>query len=163
MLASRPVPPRIKAMFLLAFALLRTLLRRAVGGGRGGLRSFRENYAADGLAPVTGAQRAAMVEFGGCIACGICDRGESVRIARSRGAYAGVMEAVLAASRSMPDYGAAAIAWSHVSDDVLAEKERACPTAVPMRKIAAFVREKAGEARVSLPAAALPALPRPRR
>ena len=74
------VPPRIKAMLLLAFALVRTLLRRAVGGGRNGLRSFRENYAADGLAPITPEQRIAMVEFGGCIACGICDRGESERI-----------------------------------------------------------------------------------
>jgi hypothetical protein len=139
-------------MFLLAFAVIRTLLRRAVGGGRDGLRSFRQNYAADGLAPVTLEQRTAMSGFGGCIACGLCDRGESLRIARSRGAYAGVMEAILAASRSMPDYGAAAIAFAHVSDEVLEEKERVCPTAVPMRQIAAFVRQKASEARLSLPA-----------
>jgi hypothetical protein len=146
-------------MLLLAVALLRTLLRRAVGGGRDGLRAFRENYAADGLAPVTLEQRTAMLGFGGCIACGLCDRGESVRIARSRGAYAGIMEAVLAASRSMPDYGAAAVAFSHVSDAILEAKERVCPTAVPMRQIAAFVRQKASEARISLPPAARDALP----
>jgi hypothetical protein len=40
--------------------------------------------------------------------------------------------------------------FAHVPDDVLAEKERICPTRVPMRQIAKFVREKAGEARVSL-------------
>jgi hypothetical protein len=155
------VPPRIKALFLLAFALVRTLLRRAVGGGRDGLRSFRKNYAADGLAPVTLEERNKMADFGGCIACGICDRGESVRIARSQGAYAGVMEAVLAASRSMPDYAAATIAFSHVSDELLTEKERTCPTAVPMRQIAAFVRDKASGARVSIAAQSSPrALPR---
>ena len=72
------------------------------------------------------------------------------------------MGAVLAASRSMPDFAAARIAFSHVSDETLAEKERTCPTAVPMRKIAAFVREKAGEARLSGPASAPLGLPRPR-
>jgi hypothetical protein len=149
-------------MFLLAFAVLRTLLRRAVGGGRDGLRAFHRNYAADGLAPVTLEQRTAMLGFGGCIACGLCDRGESASIARSRGAYAGVMEAILAASRSMPDYGAAAIAFSHVSDEALEAKERACPTAVPMRQIAAFVRQKASEARVSLLPGAVEALGAPR-
>ena len=155
------MPPRIKALFLLAFALVRTLLRRAVGGGRDGLRSFKSNYAADGLLPVTPEERTKLADFGGCIACGICDRGESVRIARSQGAYAGVMEAVLAASRSMPDYAAAAIAFSHVADDQLAAKERTCPTAVPMRQIAAFVRAKASGARLSVPAQSSPrALPR---
>lgn len=116
-----------------------------------GLRAFRQNYAADGLAPLDAEQRATMAEFGRCIACGLCDRGESKRIARSSGAYPGVMQLMLAASRSMPDFGAAAVAFSHVSDDVLAEKELICPTGVPMRKIAKFVRDKAGEARGSLP------------
>jgi hypothetical protein len=115
------VPPRIKALFLLALALLRTVVRRAFGGGRDGLKAFKANYASDGLAPVTADQRAAMADFGRCIACGLCDRGESARIARSGGAYRGVMEAILAASRSMPDYAAAALSFSHVPDSVRAE------------------------------------------
>jgi hypothetical protein len=57
----------------------------------------------------------------------------------------------------MPDFGAAAVGFAHVPEDVLAEKELICPTHVPMRKIAKFVREKAGEARMSLPIAAAPA------
>jgi hypothetical protein len=103
-----------------------------------------------------------MDDFGRCIACGLCDRGEGERIARSSGAYSGVMQLILAASRSMPDFGAAAVGFAHVPDDVLAEKELICPTQVPMRKIAGFVREKAGEARMSLPIAPAkpPALPR---
>ena len=151
------MPPRLKALFLLAFALIKTAFRRLFRR-TDGLRAFRDNYAADGLAPVTAEQRAMMADFGRCIACGLCDRGESERIARSSGAYPGVMQLVLAASRSMPDFGAAAIGFAHVPDDVLAEKEAICPTHVPMRKIARFVKEKASEARVSLPAA--PAAPR---
>ncbi|HVU01905.1 MAG TPA: hypothetical protein VHE30_09140 [Polyangiaceae bacterium] len=153
MLASSHVPPRLKAFFLLAFALLRTVVGRVFGAGRGGLAAFRKNYAADGLAPVTSEERAVLSTFGGCIACGLCDRGEAARIAKSNGAYRGVMEAVLAGSRSMPDYGAAALALAHVPDAVLEEKERICPTRVPMRALAKFVRDKSGDARVSLPTA----------
>ncbi len=92
-----------------------------------------------------------MRSFGGCFACGLCDRGEGERIARSKGAYRGVMTLVLASSRSMPDFLAAARGFSHVPDDVLAEKERICPAGVPFRAMAAFVKGKAGSARVSLP------------
>jgi hypothetical protein len=142
------VPPRIKALWLLAFALLRTLVRRLFTRRRNGLQAFRDNYAADGLAAVTVEQRAAMTHFGGCIACGLCDRGEGVRIARSGGAYNGVMQLMLAAGRSMPDFGAAALSFAHVPEEVFAEKELSCPTAVPMRAIAEFVRAKASESRL---------------
>jgi hypothetical protein len=127
---------RIKAVLLLTLAVVRTFFRRLFGGKKGGIRAFRAHYAPDGLSPVTKEQRAAMRGFGGCIACGLCDRG--------------VMELILAASRSMPDFGAAAMGFAHVPDEVLVEKELICPTRVPMRQIAKFVREKAGEARVSL-------------
>jgi hypothetical protein len=69
--------------------------------------------------------------------------GEGQRIGASRGAYAGVMSIVLASSRSMPDFDAAVLALDHVPDAVLAEKEGVCPTGVPFREIAAFVRAKA--------------------
>jgi hypothetical protein len=152
------VTPRIKALFLLAFALVRTVLRRLFGHAWGGIEAFRANYDADGLAPISADQREVMAGFGTCIACGICDRGEGTRIAASGGAYRGVMELMLSASRSMPDFGAAAIAFEYVPDDVLRVKEGLCPAAVPMRKISAFVRGKAGEGRKSLPMA-----PNPRR
>ncbi len=136
---------RLKAFLLLALALLRTLVRRAFGAGRGGIAAFRENYDADALPPLTGDERQQLGSFGRCIACGLCDRGEAARIAASGGAYRGVMSLVLAGSRSMPDFRAAAVAFGHVPDDVLADKERLCPTGVPFRRIARFVREKADE------------------
>ena len=137
------MPGRVKAIVLLAFALVRTLLRRVFARRRSGLVLFRETYDADGLPPVTPEERVRMTAFGRCIACGLCDRGESDRIARSGGAYRGVMALVLAASRSMPDFRAAAYSFSFVPDEALAEKERICPTGVPFRDIARFVREKA--------------------
>ena len=137
------MPPRLKAILLLALFLLKTVGRRIFTRNKSGIGAFRAAYDADGLPPVTPAERDAMPAFSGCIACGLCDRGESGRIAASGGAYRGVMGLVLAGSRSMPDYRAAAYSFSFVSDEVLAEKEAICPTRVPFRAIARFVRDKA--------------------
>jgi hypothetical protein len=138
------VPPRLKAWLLLTVALLKSLLARLLGK-KGGIAAFRANYDADGLPPVTAEERAELATFSRCIACGICDRGESERIAASGGAYRGVMSLMLSASRSMPDYRAAAYSLSFITDEALAEKERACPANVPMRRIARFLRAKADE------------------
>ncbi len=138
------MPPRLKAWLLLTLAMLQSLVRR-VFGRAGGIAAFRRAYDADGLPPVTAAERAELSTFSRCLACGVCDRGESERIAASGGAYRGVMPLMLSASRSMPDFRAAAYSLSFVSDEVLAEKERSCPAQVPMRRIAAFLRAKAAE------------------
>jgi hypothetical protein len=71
--------------------------------------------------------------------------GEGAAIVRSQGAYAGVMDLMLASSRSMPDYDAAVRSFDAVGDERLAQLERRCPTRVPMRRVAAFVRAKAAE------------------
>jgi hypothetical protein len=146
------VSGRLKAIWLLAIALLRTLLKRLFRRGLAGIGAFRNNYDADGLPPVTEAERAELGRFGRCIACGLCDRGEAERIASSEGAYQGVMALVLAASRSMPDFRAAATSFTFVPEDVLREKERICPTGVPFRRMARFVREKAEAVGGLLPA-----------
>jgi hypothetical protein len=145
------VSGRLKAIWLLALALIGTLLRRVFRRRKDGIVAFRANYDADGLPPVSRTERERIAEFSRCIACGLCDRGETERIADSGGAYRGVMALVLAASRSMPDFRAAAYSFSFVPDDVLAEKERVCPTEVPMRWIAEFVRAKAAEVGGPLP------------
>jgi succinate dehydrogenase/fumarate reductase-like Fe-S protein len=129
---------------LLAWALLRTLLAHLVRATPG-LDAFRRNYAADRLPAVAPDERRALTTFGACIACGLCDVGEGARIAASGGAYAGMMELVLASSRSMPDYDAAVRSFAPLTDARLAELEARCPTGVPMRRIAAFVRAKAAE------------------
>lgn len=158
------MPARLKALWLLSIALLRTLLRLLFRRKRaGGINAFRANYDADGLPPVTAEERNRLPAFSRCIACGLCDRGEARRIAASGGAYRGPMALVLAASRSMPDFRAAAYSWSFVTDEVLAEKERICPTSVPFRDIARFVREKGAAVGGPLPLPPrLSSLPEPR-
>jgi hypothetical protein len=144
---------RLLALWLLALALLRTLWRRARGERRPGLELFRENYAEDGLTSLSAADRAQMPDFARCIACGRCDRDDGPRIATSQGQFQGTMNLVLAATRSLPDYAAAARSFAYLTDVELERKEGLCPTRVPLRRLAAFVRANAPAARVSLPRA----------
>lgn len=142
----------LRAGLLLAWALVRTLLGNLVGLRRG-LAAFQRSYGPDRLPPLSAAERRTLPTFSGCIACGLCDIGEGARAAASGGAYAGVMDLMLASSRSMPDYDAAASAFAAVGDARLAELEKRCPTRVPMRDVAAFVRQKATEVRAESPRA----------
>jgi hypothetical protein len=135
---------RLHALFILAWALVRSLVAPLFGMRRG-LREFVASYAAERLPPVSPSERLMLPLFGGCIACGLCDVGEGVRAAESHGAYAGTMDLVLASSRSMPDFDAAARSFAAVPDARLAELEARCPTRVPMRELASFVRAKAAE------------------
>jgi hypothetical protein len=135
---------RLYAVVILAWALVRSLLA-GLFGGRRGLADFRQSYAPDRLPAVTPAEREILPVLGGCIACGLCDVGEAAAIARSGGQYRGVMDLMLASSRSMPDYDAASRSFRAVGDERLAVLERRCPARVPMRRVAAFVRAKADE------------------
>lgn len=137
---------RLYALLLLAWALIRSLAA-GLAGTRRGLKEFKESYAPDRLPLVTAEERKTLPTLSGCIACGLCDLGEAARIAESHGAYAGAMDLALASSRSMPDYDAAVKSFGAVSDARLAELERRCPTRVPLRKLAQFVREKADAVR----------------
>lgn len=135
---------RVHALLLLAWALVRSLLAPLLGTRRG-LADFRRSYAPDRLPPVSPDERRLLPLLSGCIACGLCDVGEGAAMARSGGTYAGVMDLMLASSRSMPDYDAAVRLFDAVTDERLAELETRCPARVPMRRLASFVRAKAAE------------------
>jgi hypothetical protein len=135
---------RLHALLILAWALVRSLLAPLFGARRG-LADFRRSYAADRLSPISPDDRNLLPLLSGCIACGLCDAGEGARIARSGGTYAGAMDLMLASSRSMPDYDAAARSFEAIGDSRLAELEGRCPARVPMRRLAGFVRAKAAE------------------
>jgi hypothetical protein len=137
---------RAFALLILAWALLRSLVAPLFSGRRG-LSDFRRSYAADRLPPVSTEERAVLLRASACLACGLCDVGEGGAMARSAGAYAGVMDLMLASSRSMPDYDAAVRSFDAVGDPRLAELEARCPARVPMREVAAFVRTKAAQVR----------------
>ena len=136
---------RALALVVLARSLVRVTIDRLFGV-KTGLPLFHENYDADRLPPIEPDERAVMASFSRCIACGRCDLGEADRIARSNGAYPGLMAVVLASSRSMPDHDAARIALDFVPEEVLLAKEDICPTRVPFVELARFVRAKAAYA-----------------
>jgi succinate dehydrogenase/fumarate reductase-like Fe-S protein len=128
---------------LAVVVLARSLLRVAIGRlfrERTGLPLFHDNYDGDRLPPVSADDRERFATFSRCIACGRCDVGESERMVASNGAYPGLMAVVMASSRSMPDFDAAARALAFVPDEVLAAKTRVCPTRVPFLDLARFVR-----------------------
>lgn len=135
---------RLHAALRLAWALVRSLFA-PIAGTRRGLPAFRASYAKDRLPPVGADERRRLAKLGGCVACGLCDVGEGARRVASKGAYGGVMDLMLASSRSMPDYDAAAASFAAVPDERLAALEARCPARVPMRELKAFVLTKAGE------------------
>ncbi|MFI5302895.1 MAG: hypothetical protein ACHREM_32800, partial [Polyangiales bacterium] len=89
------MPTSLHAIALLAWSLVRTLLRRLFGE-RTGLRLFRANYADDRLPPPTADERALLPSLSGCISCGLCDVGGR-----------GPMELAVAAARTSSDSDAA--------------------------------------------------------
>jgi hypothetical protein len=130
---------RLHAALILAWALVKTLLSPLFGERRG-LPAFQASYAQKGgLVELGERDRKELPSFSRCIACGRCNVGEAARIVASKGMYNGVMDLVLASSRSMPDFALAARSFEAVDDAHLAELERVCPTGVPMRAIRAFV------------------------
>jgi hypothetical protein len=135
---------QLHAVLILAWAMLRTLVANLFGVRRG-LAAFQKSYAADRLLPLAPSERNLLPTFGACIACGLCDVGEGARALASEGVYAGVMDLMLASSRSMPDFDVAARSFDLVGDERLEELEARCPTRVPMRVVAQFVRRKASE------------------
>ncbi len=130
---------RLHAGLILAWALIKTLLAPLFGTRRG-LAAFEASYAKkEGLVELDRKDRDELPSFSRCIACGRCDVGEASRIVASKGAYAGVMDLVLASSRSMPDFHLAARSFEAIDDAQLEVLERVCPTGVPMRAIRTFV------------------------
>jgi hypothetical protein len=53
------------------------------------------------------------------------------------------MGLVIAGSRSIPEFRAAAYGFGFVPEEALIEKEAICPVRIPFRRVARFVRDKA--------------------
>ncbi|MEO8878561.1 MAG: hypothetical protein ABI461_23430 [Polyangiaceae bacterium] len=141
-MSSEAILEQLHAIVILAWSLLRSVFGRTLG-----VKDFRAHYAPDRLPPVSVSERRKLPLFGGCIACGLCDVGQGERTQLSHGAFAGTMDLMVASSRSMPDFDAAMLSFAAIPDATLAQLEKRCPTRVPMREIAAFVRAKGSEIR----------------
>jgi hypothetical protein len=138
-LSGRPL-----AFVLLAWSLLR-IIAKTLTGRVTGLVQFHRNYAAEQLAPISKDERRTLAQFSSCIACGRCDVGEANRISESNGEYPGLMQLVLASTRNIPDYDAAARGFAHVPEEELDRKVNRCPVRFPFSQLASFVRKKTSQ------------------
>ena len=134
---------RALALAVLAWAFIKVLAKLLFTRQPPGLAQFHANYGSEGLSAIDRDEREALARFSRCIACGMCNVGEGRRIRASAGAYPGLMQLVLASTRSMPDYDAAVHGFDHVPLDVLREKRASCPVEIPFDELAAFVRRRA--------------------
>src|SRR5687767_5760981 len=99
---------RALSLALLAWSLVRVIAKLLFTRQPPGLVRFQENYGSEGLQPIRPEERAQLERFSRCIACGRCDVGEAERMAASGGEYPGLMQMVLASTRNIPDFDAAA-------------------------------------------------------
>ena len=141
---------RLHALFVLAWGLLRSLLASALRRPPGPGRFPPELRGRPPAAPHARTSDGCCPGSSGCIACGLCDVGEGAAMARSGGRYAGVMDLMLASSRNMPDYDAAARRSRPWATSGSPSSRPRCPARVPMRELAAFVRSKAAEMSVAV-------------
>jgi hypothetical protein len=135
----------LKAYWMLAWAFLRTLLRRWLGLRRDGLRRFKDNYFGEGLTPYSSDERALLGAFSGCVACGRCNR--ALATGSAAGTSAGLMGLVLASTRSSLDLPGAAAAWESLSDEELETAEELCPPALPLVQLRRYVLSRTGPGR----------------
>ncbi len=133
----------LHAGWLLAWSLVRTLLRRLLLPNSNGLAQFEQNYAIDRLVPISAAERDSLPAFAPCMACGRCDAQLGARIGDSQGEFRGMMAFVLSGSRSMPDFDVASQAIAGLSDADFEALRARCPADVPFSELAGFVRRKA--------------------
>lgn len=129
---------RLSALFLLAFALVKTLLQR--WGNGSSLRRFAEQYGAEGIHSVSRRDARILAEVHRCTACGRCDEGEGERVANARNGYRGMMALALAGARSLPDFNAVAASLEGIPDSAFSFAETRCPERVPLLELGRLVR-----------------------
>lgn len=148
---------RTRAFVILGWSFFRVLFKLLFTKQPPGLEQFHDNYDSEGLSAIEPRERQLMARFSRCTACGRCDFGEAERISQSAGEYPGLMQLVLASTRSMPDFDAAARGFVHVPQAVLQRKVGRCPVRIPFVELARFVRGKSPDnVMESLPPKALP-------
>lgn len=125
---------RIKSFAALAWAFNRRQARRLLLGRRddGGLPRFLENFAGEGMAPLTPADAEAVLDLSACVYCGLCEA-VCPHPADRWPAYARALDLASVAAADLPAPAAAC-------EPECRRCEAICPTRVPLRRIPAFVR-----------------------
>jgi succinate dehydrogenase/fumarate reductase-like Fe-S protein len=109
---------------------------------RSGARRFLDNYAPEGLVPMTEEDRAVLNGAARCIHCGLCDAYDLALAVIPRTVYDGASVLPIAYSRATPDLPRARAALGRLRDEHLVKAEKVCPTRVPLRRIAGYLQRK---------------------
>lgn len=105
-------------------------------------RRFLAQYGGDGLAPLSADTRRRLPAFEGCIACGLCNALCTTLATAPRQVFCGPSWLATTARGfpEMRDFSGHVEAYAACGD--CRACEAACPTGVPLRDLAAFVRER---------------------
>lgn len=138
---------RLKGDLYLAWraAVAHPLRQLFSGDERSGKERFLRNYAVEGNLPTSAEDLRALRGASRCIHCGLCDAHDPSLSKLPRAVTDGPSALPVALSRAMPDLPHARPVLPLLEDAALAEGERVCPTRVPLREIAAYLRRKLGE------------------
>lgn len=140
---------RVVAMLHLAWAVIRRVWRRLTRGRRddGGAERFLDNFASEGMVPLTAEQTTVLEGAGRCIQCGLCEATCPLPVDRW-----------LAYSRALDMATHAAATTPPACPEGCRACEAICPTGVPLAAIPAFVHRQADALPpdASIPPVALP-------
>ena len=129
--------------FLAYRALIAHPLRQLFSGDeRSGKEKFLNNYAPEALVAMSEEDREVLRGAARCIHCGLCDAYDLALASLPRTVYDGASLMPIAYSRATPDLVRAKTALGKVDEAQLVRAEAVCPTRVPLRRIAVYLKRK---------------------
>jgi succinate dehydrogenase/fumarate reductase-like Fe-S protein len=132
---------RILSLLNLAYRFNLHQLKKPFASDVPGKQRFLESYGPDGLVPLDERARARLPSYEGCLSCGLCDAMCGSLAAARRHLFNGPSDLATSLSRdftAFPRLLAQLDAWGTCAD--CTRCEAVCPTGVPLRELAAFVR-----------------------
>lgn len=141
--------PNLIAKLNLAWNLVLHLCKRPFQSRGEGYRLFLENYAEEGLLPLSREDKDRLASYSRCVNCGLCDAVCPALIELPREKFPGPSYLVTTLTRSLPEMRVADLDFSRCES--CRECERACPTRVPLQDAFQFIKFQAQRLR-SLPA-----------
>ena len=131
-----------RSTFNLAQKLVIHYLKKPFRDQEDSLRQVKENYAADGLLTLTAEERLRLPAFETCLSCGLCDAMCS-DLAAAKSLFQGAPQPtqLVYSTRLWPNLPLAEeIERAFSACGECRDCEAVCPTGVPLRELAAFIR-----------------------